>query len=109
MVEAVREPTYLVLTALAGGRRHGYALLQEVAELSGDGARMRTGSLYAVLDRLLEQGLVEVDGEEVVGGRLRRYYVLTRAGTGELAQQTRVRRRVAAVAARRLRALGVQP
>jgi DNA-binding PadR family transcriptional regulator len=108
MGDAVREPTYLVLTALAGGRRHGYALLQEVAKLAAGQAPMRAGSLYAVLDRLLEQGLVQVDGEEVVGGRLRRYYVLSPTGTGELAEQTRMRRQITAVAARRLRALGVQ-
>lgn len=80
----VQEPTLLVLTCLAGGRRHGYALLQEVAEVSAGRVRLRPGSLYEVLDRLLDTHLVAVAGEERVDGRLRRYYELTEAGAGVL-------------------------
>jgi DNA-binding PadR family transcriptional regulator len=42
----------------------------------------QTGTLYAVLDRLREAGLIVVDREEIVESRLRRYYALTDAGTG---------------------------
>lgn len=80
----MQEPTFLVLTCLAGGRRHGYALLQEVAEVSAGRVRLRPGSLYEVLDRLLETHLVAVTGEERVDGRLRRYYELTDAGAAAL-------------------------
>jgi DNA-binding PadR family transcriptional regulator len=80
----MREPTYLVLTALAAGRRHGYALIQDVKRLSDGKVVLRAGTLYAVLDRLLADGLVAPAGEEVVGGRLRRYYALSDAGATEL-------------------------
>ena len=79
----LREPTFLVLTALASGRRHGYALIEEVAELSGGRVTLRPGTLYAALDRLVDEGHVRIDGEEVVAGRLRRYSCLTESGEKE--------------------------
>ena len=33
----MREPTFLILTALAGGSRHGYGIIKDVAGLSGNG------------------------------------------------------------------------
>jgi DNA-binding PadR family transcriptional regulator len=61
-------------------------------------------TLYiARLDRLTEQGLVEVDREEAVDGRLRRYYRLTEAGTAALTAQVQRLRRHADAAASRLR------
>ncbi len=103
----LREPTYLLLTALAGGPRHGYALMQEVETISAGRVKLRAGTLYGALDRLTVEGLVTDAGEEVVDGRLRRYYTLTRDGAELLGRETRRLRANAAVAARRLRALGV--
>ncbi len=42
--------------------------------------RLRAGTLYSAQDRLRLDGLVRVDREEVVEGRLRRYYQLTAEG-----------------------------
>ena len=53
---------------------------QRAEEVSGGRVRLTAGTLYAALERLLERGLVAVDGEEVVNGRARRYYRLTLAG-----------------------------
>ena len=100
----VREPTYLVLTALAAGRLHGYGIVREVQALSGGDVRLRAGTLYAMLDRLAGEGLVEAAGEEVVEGRLRRYYRLTRAGASMLEATSRQRRALADIAVRRLKA-----
>ena len=87
----MREPTFLVLAALADGRKHGYALIAEAAELSDGRVQLKVGTLYAALDRLGEQGLVEGAGDEVVAGRLRRYYRLTDAGAQRLeAEATRL-------------------
>ena len=108
MSEALREPTYLLLAALAGGRQHGYGLVQEVEELSGGRVRLRAGTLYGALERLVGEGLVTPDGEEVVQGRLRRYYVLSSTGTQVLTQQTAQRQATVKVVVRRLRAVGVQ-
>jgi DNA-binding PadR family transcriptional regulator len=82
--EELRQPTLLVLTALTTGPRHGYALIEAVAELSGGRVRLRPGSLYGSLDRLAREGLVQEAGSEVVAGRHRRYYELTEAGAGVL-------------------------
>ncbi|MGI8537342.1 MAG: PadR family transcriptional regulator [Mycobacteriales bacterium] len=108
MTEQMREPTYLVLAALAGGRQHGYGVMQDVAALSEGRVQLRAGTLYGALERLVRDGLVTQDGEQVVSGRLRRFYVLNPAGTRALAEQTSQRQATVKVAVRRLRALGVQ-
>lgn len=100
--EPLREPTFLVLTALAGTPRHGYAVIEDVADITEGRVRLRAGTLYAVLDRLRSDGLIEVDREEVVQSRLRRYYRLTGVGERRLAAETDRLRQQAGVAARRL-------
>jgi len=100
----MREPTFLVLTALAAEPRHGYAVIEDVAAITGGRVRLRAGTLYAALDRLRSEGLIEVDREEVVQSRLRRYYRLTGAGERSLATETDRLRSQAAIAERRLRA-----
>jgi len=82
---AMQEATFLILTALAGRSQHGYGIIAEVQEISGGRVRLRAGTLYTALDRLRADGLIEVDREEIVDGRLRRYYRLTREGTRRLA------------------------
>jgi DNA-binding PadR family transcriptional regulator len=107
---AMREPTFLILTALAGEARHGYGVIKEVAELSGGQVTLLTGTLYMALDRLSAEGLVEVDREERVGGRLRRYYRLTRAGGDALAAEAaRLRRNADTAQARLTPARGGHP
>jgi DNA-binding PadR family transcriptional regulator len=98
----VREPTFLVLVALAQGRRHGYGVIQDVEKLSDGKTRLRAGTLYATLDRLASEGLIEDAGEEVVDGRLRHYYRLTRRGSAVLEAESRQRLMVAKEAIRRL-------
>ncbi|WP_433013116.1 PadR family transcriptional regulator [Kribbella sp. CA-294648] len=83
----MREPTFLVLAALADGRKHGYAVITEVAGLSSGRVTLRPGTLYAALDRLRAEGLVRPAGEEIVEGRLRRYYELTDSGAEALATE----------------------
>ena len=78
------EQGFFVLTALADRPRHGYGIVQEVAEVSSGRVRLKVGTLYGVLDRLVRDGLVEFDREEVHSGRLRRYYRLTDDGRGAL-------------------------
>jgi DNA-binding PadR family transcriptional regulator len=99
---SMQEPTFLILTALASGPKHGYGVTQEVAELSEGTVKLRAGTLYGALDRLLEQELVMIDRQEVVDGRLRRYYRLTPAGAGKLAEQARRLRKHAEAAESRL-------
>lgn len=98
----MQEATFLILTALVDQPRHGYGVIQEVATLSAGRFQLRPGTLYGALDRLTGDGLVRVDREEVVDGRLRRYYRLTTAGAKELAEEADRLRRNAEVATRRL-------
>ena len=104
----MREPTFLVLTALASEPQHGYAVLEDIAQLTDGRVRLRAGTLYAALDRLRTEGLIEVDREEVVQSRLRRYYRLTAAGERSRAAETARLRARATVAEGRLRARRLQ-
>jgi DNA-binding PadR family transcriptional regulator len=99
----MQEPTFLILTALAAEPTHGYGVIRTVEQVSQGEVVLRPGTLYGALDRLAEQGLVEVDREEAVDGRLRRYYRLTESGTAALAAQVKRLRRNADAAEVRLR------
>jgi PadR family transcriptional regulator, regulatory protein PadR len=107
--EEMREPTFLLLSALAAGRQHGYSLLQAVTTLSRGRVRLRPGSLYGALDRLAREGLVEEVGTEVVGGRHRRYYDLTEAGVQSLTIHAQRLQDNAAIATDALRRRGARP
>jgi DNA-binding PadR family transcriptional regulator len=98
----MQEATFLILTALADGSQHGYGIITEVAQISSGRVKLRAGTLYTALDRLRADGLVAVDGEEVVEGRLRRYYRLTPEGTAVLAAEAARLHENAAAALRRL-------
>jgi DNA-binding PadR family transcriptional regulator len=84
---AMQEATFLILTALAAGSQHGYGIITDVGGISGGRVRLRAGTLYSALDRLHTADLVAVDREEVVDGRLRRYYRLTPTGSRLLAAE----------------------
>lgn len=98
----VQGPALLILTALADAPRHGYGILQEVAALSEGRVRLRTGTLYGALDRLQGQGLIQVEREEVVDGRARRFYSLSPSGRAALAEEIGHLRTVVTEAHRRL-------
>ncbi|MEU9078344.1 PadR family transcriptional regulator [Kitasatospora sp. NPDC004745] len=99
---ALQEPTTLLLTALADAPRHGYALIAEVSEISGGRVRLRAGTLYGALDRLLADGLIRIEQEEVVEGRLRRTFALTADGRELLATEAERLQSTAREAKRRL-------
>lgn len=89
--------TFHILVSLADRDRHGYSVMQDVAERTDGALRLSPSSLYAAIKRLLSQGLIaelaerpdpEHDDER------RRYYQLTPLG-----------RRVAKAEARRLEQL----
>ena len=109
MATNLSEPTYWVLNALTGGRRHGYALLSEVSELSEGRVTLKVATLYAALERMQGQGLVAVDGEEIVDGRARRYFRLTGEGAAALSAEAARLEADARHAADRLRQHGWIP
>ncbi len=80
----MREPTFMVLAALADGPKHGYALIKEADELSHGRVQLKVGTLYAALERLQVEGLVAISSEEIVDGRLRRYFCILAEGSRQL-------------------------
>jgi len=92
-----------ILLALAGGERHGYALLQEVPELSGGRLKLGPGTLYRSLSELLTLGWIEESDADPESDPRRRTYRLSRRGRAALqAEMTRLDALVAAARARRV-------
>jgi PadR family transcriptional regulator, regulatory protein PadR len=103
-MRTMSEQAFFVLTALVGQPRHGYGIVGEVADLSEGRVVLKVGTLYGVLDRLVADGLVVPDREEVANGRLRRYYRLTEQGHTALAEETARQAANVRTAEKRLRA-----
>jgi DNA-binding PadR family transcriptional regulator len=92
----VRDPGVLILTSLAGGPRHGYAIVEDITRFAG--VRLGPGTLYGALARLEAAGLIEaLDAED-----RRRPYRLTRLGAAALARELEAMERVAGAARERL-------
>jgi PadR family transcriptional regulator, regulatory protein PadR len=98
MSKPLREPTFLILVALAEEPSHGYGIMKRVGELSDGEVRLGAGTLYGALDRMSEEGWLVLDREEIEAGRLRRYYRLTGTGAGVLAAEARRREALARTA-----------
>ncbi len=69
----------LVLSVVAEGATHGYAVADALRTRSGGDFDLREGTLYPALYRLEGSGLL-ASGWQDAGGRRRRVYRLTRAG-----------------------------
>jgi DNA-binding PadR family transcriptional regulator len=79
-----------LLFALADQERHGYGLVQAVAEHTGGLLVLDPGNLYRVVKRLLEDGLVAEAGQRQAAdaaGERRRYYRITPLGGRVLAAE----------------------
>jgi DNA-binding PadR family transcriptional regulator len=81
---------FQVLLALADGERHGYGIILEVAARTDGIIRLRTGTLYVLLQRLSDEGLVELaPTPDRAADPRRRYYHLTDLGRAVLAAEAR--------------------
>ena len=90
----------LLLTSLASGPKHGYALLKDVEDFAG--VSLSPGTLYGAITRLEELGLIE---PLAVVDR-RQPYQITASGVAALHEVTKQMRRLADVGATRLRLAG---
>jgi DNA-binding PadR family transcriptional regulator len=89
-------PATLILSSLAGGPKHGYALTKDVEQLAG--VRLAPGTLYEALARLESQGMIEA----LASDDRRRPYQLTAIGATALRSHLDAQRRVAVEGLRRL-------
>ena len=77
------QAVFQILVALADQDRHGYAIMQDVAERTDGALKMSPGTLYGSIKRMLEQGLiVEIDSRPSPDedDERRRYYRITQFG-----------------------------
>lgn len=98
----INDAQLLVLTVLAGGPRHGYAINAAIEELTG--SRLGPGSLYGALTRLEARGLIQPASDAVDGQERHRTMQITDAGRDALRIELE---QVARVARAGLRALGI--
>jgi DNA-binding PadR family transcriptional regulator len=68
------DPPLLVLASLAGGAKHGHAMVEDIANICG--TRLGPGTLYGAIARLEQQGWIE----PLPPGDRRRPYRITREG-----------------------------
>src|SRR5258706_10464423 len=73
----------MLLATLESGPRHGYAVIESLRRSTGGQLDLPTGTIYPALRRLEQAGLI-TGSWSVVGGRRRREYRLTAAGTRAL-------------------------
>jgi DNA-binding PadR family transcriptional regulator len=98
--ERFSDPGLLVLSSLAEGPRHGYAITRDIEEMAG--VRLGPGTLYGVLSRLEGRGLIEA----LPADERRRHYRLTAAGAEVLGRELRMLDRVVSAGMLRLREVG---
>jgi DNA-binding PadR family transcriptional regulator len=89
-------PSLLILSSLASGNKHGYAMIQDIEEFSG--TRLEVGTLYGALARLEEQGWIE----PMESVDRRRPYRLTGLGLTALQEQLNTMQQIVNTGLRRL-------
>jgi DNA-binding PadR family transcriptional regulator len=95
-----QDATLMVLTSLTGGPKHGYGLILDIEEMTG--VSFGPGTLYGVLARLEEEGLIEaLDSED-----RRRPYRITAQGAAVLRERLETTAKVVRTGLRRLGVLG---
>jgi DNA-binding PadR family transcriptional regulator len=99
--ERSTDPGLLVLTSLAGGPKHGYAITVDVEQVAG--VRLGPGTLYGALSRLEGRGLIEA----LPADDRRRPYRLTADGRSALEAELRTLEAVARRGLDRLRVAAV--
>ena len=79
----------LVLAVLQTGPRHGYAVAREIERRTENSLRCKEGTLYPTLHTLQKEGLIIGEWQKEAGGRDRKIYSITPAGTAALEQGRR--------------------
>lgn len=90
------DPSLLILASLAGGAKHGYAMVEDIERMAG--VRLGPGTLYGALARLEQRGLIE----PLPADERRRPYRLTALGASALREQLTALERFATAGLSRL-------
>lgn len=93
------EPALLIMASLAGGPKHGYAMMEDIEKMTG--VHIGPGTLYGALARIEEQGFIE--GLPAV--QRRRPYRLTALGQQALREQLKSMEQFASIGLQRLATL----
>jgi DNA-binding PadR family transcriptional regulator len=96
---------FYILFALAGGEKHGYAIMRDVREAAESGFEIGPATLYTTIQRLLDSGWIEETKSPEGSDSRRRYYGLTKTGGTTL--QAELQRMEAIV--KRSKTLGLRP
>ncbi|HVX67440.1 MAG TPA: PadR family transcriptional regulator [Bryobacteraceae bacterium] len=78
----------LILTVIAPGPMHGYAIAKRIRQVSRDALQIKQGSLYPALHRLENRGLLAAEWKESEAGRDAKFYRLTARGRARLKAET---------------------
>lgn len=89
----------LILQTVTTGPIHGYGIGQRIQQISREVLQVQQGSLYPALHRLEERGLLTAEWRETEGGRMAKFYSLTRSGRKHLdAERSNWKRLTSAIA-----------
>lgn len=103
---ALTPAMFQMLLALGDGEKHGYAILKDVEQQTNGEVRLNTGTMYAIIKRLLSEGIIEechsrpaVEHDD----QRRRYYRLTARGRElTIAEAERMEKLIATAREKRL-------
>ena len=101
----MKTATFHILAALAGESRHGLGIVRDVLEQTDGELQLWPATLYAALEQLVDEGLIEElgPGEHPAGeSEKRRYYRLTRSGRAAVLAEVKRLEQLAAMARGRL-------
>jgi DNA-binding PadR family transcriptional regulator len=118
MAEAARPESFLPLTpavfhillALADGEKHGYAIMQEIEDVTGSKVQMGPGTLYGSIKRMLAAGLIEESDDRpdaALDDERRRYYRQTGLGRRVLREEAQRMGELMALARRKHVLVGI--
>ena len=91
------DATLLILTSLAGGPKHGYAMIEDIASITG--VRLGPGTLYGAIGRLEAEGMIEA----LATDDRRRPYQITPAGRRRLESEISGMKGLVTISLRRLK------
>jgi DNA-binding PadR family transcriptional regulator len=97
LVGAATKP--IMLSLLQEGESYGYAIIQRIHDLSGGALELSDGTLYPVLHRMEDEGLISSTWKTSEEGRRRKYYTLTSRGQQALDNEKRQWLRIDAILA----------